>query len=247
MNSRITKIFIDSRYSRDGTTFDLHDAGIVINPDSRMWLSEFTCPASWDTIDSSNDSLVVVDGSPLVERVVTIPRGAHDLESLRESLEVALNSTSFGTYTVNLVSTGDSGSTHRSYVIENTLDFSILNDDSGSSMNSIVNFPGASVANTSHKSSFIDIRRTHSIYVNSPGFGSYSSYGVRGGRSIIAKIPILVGYAGLVHYQGTASEHDCVRVGVHSISSITLELQDAAGLTLDLNDAAWSATLIFEN
>ena len=247
MNSRITKVFIDSRYSRDGTTFDLHDAGIVINPDSRMWLSEFTCPAAWDTIDSSNDSLIVVDGSPFVERVVTIPRGAHDLESLRESLEIGLNSTGFGTYAVALVSTGDSGSTYRSFVIENTLDFLIRTNDSRSTMTSIINFPDAWFVNTSHKSSFIDIRRTHSIYVNAPGFGSYSSYGVRGGRNIIAKIPVLCGYAGLVHYHGTASEHDCVRVGVHSISSITLELQDAAGLTLDLNDAAWSATLIFEN
>ena len=247
MNSRITKVFLDSRYSRDGSTFDLHDAGIVINPDSRMWLSEFTSPASWDTIDSTNDSLVIVDGDPLVERVVTIPRGSHDLESLRESLETALNSTSFGTYTVNLVSTGDSGSTHRSFVIENTLAFAILNEDSGSTMTSIINFPDAWFVNTSHKSSFIDIRRTHSIYVTAPGFGSYSSYGVRGGRNIIAKIPVLVGYAGVVHYQGTASEHDCVTVGVHSISTITLELQDAAGLSLDLNDAAWSATLIFEN
>ena len=247
MNSRITKVFLDSRYSRDGSTFDLHDAGIVINPDSRMWLSEFTAPAAWDTIDSSNDSLVVLDGDPLLERVLTVPRGAHDLESLRQALETALNSISFGTYTVNLVSTGVSGSTHRSFVIENTLAFSILSGDSGSSMTSIVNFPGASVAGTSHKSGFIDIRRTHSIYVNAPGFGSYSTYGVRGGRNIIAKIPVLVGYAGVVHYQGTASEHDCVTVGVHSISSITLELQDAAGLSLDLNNAAWSASLIFEN
>ena len=247
MNSRITKVFLDSRYSRDGSTFDLHNAGIVINPDSRMWLSEFTCPAAWDTIDSSNDSLLVVDGDPLAERLLTIPRGAHDLESLREALETELNSTSFGTYTVNLTSVGDSGSTHRSFVVENTLAFAIVNGDSRSTLTSIVNFPGASVAGTSHKSSFIDIRRTHSIYVNAPAFGSYSSYGVRGGRNIIAKIPVLVGYAGVVHYQGTASEHDCVTVGVHSISSITLELQDAAGLSLDLNDASWSATLIFEN
>jgi len=57
----------------------------------------------------------------------------------------------------------------------------------------------------------------------------------------------LVGYAGLVHYQGTASEHDCVRAGVNSISTVQLELQDTAGVTLDWKDGSWSATLVFEN
>ena len=56
-----------------------------------------------------------------------------------------------------------------------------------------------------------------------------------------------VGYASFVHFQGTASEHDSIRVGVNSISTITLELQDVAGIALVLKDGSWSATLVFEN
>jgi len=86
----------------------------------------------------------------------------------------------------------------------------------------------------------------HSIYVNSPGFGDYSTTGPRGNKSCIGKIPILTGYGGLVHHQTSGSEHDCVRVGVSSLDSITLELQDVHGNTLDLKGGSWSATLIFE-
>ena len=125
MNSRgIRKVFIDSRYSTDGKTFELHNAGIVLNPDSRMWLSEFTCTASWDTIDDTNNKLAIADGIGSWRRVITIPSGARDLQSFREALEAALSTTGWGAYTVSLVSTGSSGSTYRSFLIENPNGFS---------------------------------------------------------------------------------------------------------------------------
>ena len=247
MNSRIRKVFIDSRYSRDGKTFELHDAGIVLNPDSRMWFSEFTCTASWDTIDDTNNKLAITDGPTNPRRVITIPSGAHDLQSFREALEAALSATGWGAYTVSLVSTGSSGSTYRSFLIENLSGFGILSDDPESTLSTIISFPNGASTQTSHKSTFIDLRRTHSIYMAASGVGDYSTYGVRGTRNLIAKIPVNVGYASLVHFQGTASEHDSIRVGVNSISTITLELQDVVGVPLDLKDGSWSATLVFEN
>ena len=247
MNRGIRKVFIDSRYSADGRTFELHNAGIVLNPDSRMWFSEFTSTASWDTIDGTNNKLAVSDGAGPARRVITIPSGAHDIQSFRGALEVALNATAWGTYTVTLVSTGSSGSTYRSFLIENPSGFAILSGDPESTLSTIIAFPDGATTDTSHKSSFIDLRRTHSIYIAGSGIGDYSTYGVRGTRNILAKIPVTVGYASLVHWQGTASEHDSIRAGVNSISSITLELQDVAGVQLDLQDGSWSATLVFEN
>jgi len=249
MQSRVTKVYVDSRYSQgDGKTFDLHGANMVMSPNTKMWLSEFSCVASWNTIDSTNNKLTVIDGSPLDERIIEIPQGPHDIDSLREAMEVALNATGFGTYTVTKVSTGASGSTYRSFQISNPLTFAIIVDIPGSNMGSVVDFqPGSELLGTEKKSTFVDLRRVHSIYVNAPGFGDYSTISVRGNRSIIGKIPVLVGYGGLVHHQTSGSEHDCVRVGVSSLSSIVLELQDAAGNILDLNGGHWSATLIFES
>ena len=121
-------------------------------------------------------------------------------------------------------------------------------DDPRSTLSRIVNFyVGARNLDTLHKSKFIDLRRTHAVYVNAPSFGDYSTVGPRGNRTIIGKIPVLVGYGSLVHHQTSGSEHDCVRVGVSSLSSITLELQDVYGNALDLKGTSWSATIIFQS
>ena len=115
MQSRVTKIFVDSRYAQgNGTVFDSQGAGMNMHPDTKMWLSEFSCVASWNTIDQHNNALVVTDGAILADRIVTIPQGPHDIDSLREALEIGLNATGYGTYTVAKVSTGASGSTYRS-------------------------------------------------------------------------------------------------------------------------------------
>ena len=246
MQSRVTKVYVDSRYAEgDGKTFSMHGAGMVMSPDTKMWLSEFSCVASWNTIDQYNNAIVVTDGAVLADRVIQIPSGPHDIDSLREAFEVALRATGFGMYNVTKVSTGASGSTYRSFEVSNNLTFYFPQDDR-STLNTIINFPWGGTLDTAHKSTFIDIRRVHSVYINAPGFGDYSTVGVRGNRSIIGKIPVLVGYGGVVHHQTSGSEHDCIRVGVPSLSSIQLELQDAAGNLLNLNQGSWSATLVFQ-
>ena len=248
MQSRVTRVYLDSRYAEgDGKTFSLHGANMVMSPDTKMWLSEFSCVASWNTIDSFNNTIVVTDGAVLADRVLQIPEGPHDIDSLREAFEVALRATGFGTYNVTKVSTGASGSTYRSFEVSNTLTFYFPQGDPRTTISSIMNFPDAGTLDTAHKSSFIDIRRVHSVYVNAPGFGDYSTVGVRGNRSVIGKIPVLVGYGGLVHHQTSGSDHDCVRVGVSSLSNIQLELQDAAGDPIEMNHGSWSATLVFQS
>ena len=249
MQSRVTKIYVDSRFAQaDGKTFDMQGANMNMHPDTKMWLAEFSCIASWDTIDATNNKLVIWDGVVLAERIVTIPQGPHDIDSLREALEVALNATSFGLYVVTKVSSGSSGSTYRSFEITNALSFAVFYDDPRSTLSRIVDFyVGARNLNTLHKSKFIDLRRVRSVYVDAASFGDYSTVSPRGNRTIVGKIPILVGYGGLVHHQTSGSEHDCVRVGVSSLSSITLELQDVYGNALDLKGTSWSATIIFQS
>jgi hypothetical protein len=90
-----TKVFVDSRYavSNSGSSIEYQiPGGLDLKPSTRCWLSEFTCVATWDTIDTSNNILYLIEGA--VPRAIYIPSGVSDLESLRIALETALNSVS---------------------------------------------------------------------------------------------------------------------------------------------------------
>ena len=63
---------------------------------------------------------------------------------------------------------------------------------------------------------------------------------------MLAKIPVQVGYGGVVHAHMSGSEHDFVEAGCYSLSTIKLTLHDAAGGQLDLKGTSWSCTLVFE-
>ncbi len=91
-----TDIYLDSRHalpSSRGTTSSIEveiPGGIELKANTKVWLSEFTCPASWDTIDSSNNTMYVSELGSL-PRVLLIPIGPHDQESLRVAMEEVLN------------------------------------------------------------------------------------------------------------------------------------------------------------
>ena len=91
----------------------------------------------------------------------------------------------------------------------------------------------------------MDVRRVHSLYVHS-NFGNHNCVSPTGVRSVLAKIPVQVGYGGMVHAQMSGSEHDFVEAGCRSLSTIKLTLHDAAGGELDLKGTSWSCTLVFE-
>jgi hypothetical protein len=255
-----TKVYVDSRYAvqNSGASVEYQiPGGLDLKPSTRCWLSEFTCVAAWDTIDSTNNILYLLEGT--THRAVQIPHGVYDLESLRVAFQSALNSASktasMGTYSVELRASGSAGGTFRVYEVSCTTGTFGLPSDANvntaigppiSSTNSIVSFPSGGAQLTSHTSGFVDLRRVHSLYIHSPSFAAYNSLGPRGVRSIVAKIPVSVGYGGLVTWLGTGSEHDYIEVGVSALTSLKLELRDAAGELLNLNNTHWSCTLLFE-
>jgi hypothetical protein len=53
---------------------------------------------------------------------------------------------------------------------------------------------------SSAKSTFVDLRRCHQIFIHTPGFGNYNSMGPKGQRDILAKVPVDVGYGGAIHW-----------------------------------------------
>ena len=241
----VSKVFLDSRYTLPDGSFVIPGEALLLEPNSRCWLGEFTCVASWDTIDSSNNSFVVVELG--VSRTVTLPTGAHDLESLRAAIEDGLNAApgvGMGTYSVDRVSTGTGGSTFRAFRASCTAGAFAI-PPATNLLNGMASWPTGDVQNTEHTSSFVDVRRVHSIYVHTD-FGNHNCVAPTGARGILAKIPVSVGYGGLVQVLMSGSEHDFVEAGSHTLSTIRLSLHDAAGRELDLKGTSWSCTLVFE-
>ena len=246
MRRHVSKLFIDSRYTLPDDSFVVPGEQISLRPTTRIFLGEFTCVASWDTIEEGvNDTLVVSELG--VDRTITIPSGPHDLESLREALETQLNAApgaGMGTYTVTRVSTGTGGSTFRSYRVSCSAGTFTI-PPATNILGSIANWPTGDSAATSHTSDFVDVRRVHSIYLHCD-FGAHNAVSPTGVRGVLAKVPVLTGYAGLVHHTSSGGEHDFIEAGSHSLSTFKISLHDAAGSALNLRGTSWSATLIFE-
>ena len=258
---KTSKVYIDSRYasSSNGPSLEYEiPGGVPMKPTTKVWLSEFTCVASWHTLDASNQNVFLTEG--VEERVLELPEGVYDLESFRATLQSELNgvtkATTMGTYSVALVTSGSGGGTMRVLRVSCSAGtFALPSDDvvlakigggSIDSVSQIVSFPSGNLQLSMHTSGFVDLRRVHTLYIHSPSFGAYNSVGPRGERTIIAKVPCAVGYGQLVSYQSSASEHDFIEAGVSGLTTLRLELRDAGGRLLDLHGTHWSATLLFE-
>mgnify|MGYP000143520967 FL=1 len=255
-----TKVYVDSRYAstQNGSSIEYEiPGGVPMKPSTKVWLSEFTCVAAWHTLDATNNTLFLLEGD--FHRALELPQGVYDLESFRAAIETVLNSAnkpaSMGTYTVSLVTSGSGGGTMRIIRVSCSAgvfaipdDATILSQIGGViySLNSIISFPSGNLLLGMHTSSFVDLRRVHSLYVHSPSFGAYNSVGPRGERTIMAMIPCDVGYGQLVSYQSSASPHDFIEAGVSGLTTLRMELRDAGGRLIDLQGTHWSATLLFE-
>ena len=256
-----TKLYVDSRYavSSSGSSIEVEipGGGIDLKPSTKVWLSEFTCVASWRTVDATNDTLYIQEES--AHRAVQLPRGVYDLQTFVQTIESALNASSrpayMSTYSVTLEGAGAAGGTFRIIRVSNAQGFFRLPNNAAiearigggiSSTNALVGFPTGHVPLSSHLSGFVDLRRVHSLFIHSPSFGAYNSLGPRGVRTIMAKIPCSVPYGALVTYFSSASPHDFIEAGVSGLTTLRLELRDAAGELLDLQGTHWSCTLLFD-
>jgi len=245
MRRKTTKVFVDSRFAArsEGASilYEIPDGGVELGPHAKVFVSEFTCVAAWPTLDHTNNTQTVLEGEPgtAIARTLELPVGAHDLESLRAALESALGAG----YTVERVSSGNTGSTSRQYRVTRTVGrFSMPL----SPFSSIASFPTTDQASV-QLSGFVDLRRCHNIFVHSPSFGGYNAVGPMGVRTAIAKIPVNEGYGGLVRWSTSGSEYDYVECGVRSLHMLRLELRDSNNQLLDLAGTAFSLTLLFSD
>ena len=89
---RITKLYLDSRTALPDGSIQL-PCDIQLDPSTRVLLAEFSTVASWDTIDDSNNSFYMVErvNDTDLPRIVAIPNGPFDLDTLAAALQTRLN------------------------------------------------------------------------------------------------------------------------------------------------------------
>ena len=240
MRLRTTKVFVDSRYAVLGTSGSsiLYEipGGVELGPNARCFVSEFTAVCAWPTLDESNRyQTVIIDGTV---HVASLPAGSYDLDSFAEALQTALRDAVHPGFVVERTGVG-SGSTQQLLRVSNSFNFMLAE----SPLSKIVSFPQVSA--NSHVSGFVDLRRVHSIFVHSPSFGNYNTVAPGGVRTVLCKIPVEVGYGGLIRWSTSGSSFDYIECGVRSIHLLRLELKDADGNLLDLQGTSFSLTLLF--
>jgi len=241
MRLRTTKVFVDSRYAAGTGSNILFEipGGVELGPNARCFVSEFTCVCAWPTLDDTNrhQSVFTADGAFYV---ISIPGGSYDLDSFADALQAALRNEVDSGFQVERTGVGSTGSTQQLLRVSHpALSFTLP----ASPLSKIVSWPQESA--NSHVSGFVDLRRCHSIFVHSPSFGNYNTVAAGGVRTVLCKIPVEVGYGGLVRWSTGGSSFDYSECGVRSLHLLRLELKDADGNLLDLQNTAFSLTLLF--
>ena len=115
----VRRLYIDSRFRSTGTTDDFEvqlQEGVQLPANCHCYMSEFTGVVSFETINESNRNLYIGEfvGGVASFRIVQLPLGAHDSESLRAAIQDAVNvgrATGVGTYTVTRSSSAGSTAT----------------------------------------------------------------------------------------------------------------------------------------
>ncbi len=97
MTLAVRKIYIDSRFLTSGNSssfqYELPDV-LELPKDTVAFITEVTTVASWDTVSATrNNQLYVIEntGAAYSARIVTLPSGAYDSETLRVIVENGLN------------------------------------------------------------------------------------------------------------------------------------------------------------
>ena len=214
--------------------------GVEVGPNARCFVSEFTGVCAWPTLDETNRYQTVVVGGAV--HVLSLPAGSYDIDSFAEALQTALVQEVGSGFQVERAGLGSTGSTQSLLRVSHPSQSFLLAE---SPLSKLVSFPQVSA--TSHTSCLVDLRRVHNIFVHSPSFCNYNTEAPGGVRTVLCKIPVEVGFGGLVRWSTGGSSFDYIECGVRSLHLIRLELKDADGNFIDLQGTAFSMTLLFSD
>ena len=80
---------------------------------------------------------------------------------------------------------------------------------------------------TTYESGFIDLLNVHSIYIHCPDVGPYNTVGVRGGNSIIKKVPVSASFGYLI-LDSVVALHDKRDVSRQSLNNNAFQFKECS-------------------
>ena len=91
----------------------------------------------------------------------------------------------------------------------------------------------------------VDIRRNHSLCLQSPTLTNYKCLGPAGSRSILARLNFTSGYGSILHQQHSGHVLDYTPYGGVTLQTIRFELRNADNEPVDLRGGHISFSLLF--
>ena len=262
----VRKIYINSKYRISGTpsNFTVQLPVTIQVPDNTAAvITECTCPAVWGTvIDDLNNVFYFVqsddvNGLNADRRMFLVPSKSYSGTSLAEELQTKLNDTFTG-YTVTY-----DFDTNKISITHDTKYFKITYSQQ-ETVNEFVNLVSSFTINTNlysfnehilqnssngytqlYKSGFILLTsHIHNIYLSSDNLSSFNTLDLLGRRSIIKKVPVNVGYGGLI-IENSHSSVDFIDVSRKNFNTLNFRLTDSDNNEIPLNNTNVSFSILF--
>jgi len=98
---------------------------------------------------------------------------------------------------------------------------------------------------SSHETGHLDVRGTHTLYLHSSTLGSYNTIGPLGVKSVLLRIPVVVGFGQIIRQHHSGLVHDYIDCGGQTLRTIQFSLRDGFNRTVDLHGGNLSFTLLF--
>ena len=261
----IRKIYVDSRfktadsYSDAQFKFELKES--VQLPDKCVcFVDDLVIPHSWYNVEENSKYLYVRRYQDLsnttTDHIIALEVQNHTFDSLKNALQASLDA-AFGSNVFTVTKNDRSGII--TVTIEAQSDCKIFTDaelqgniiwygasyDSSNLMsaNEVLGVLTPQIGVTV-KTSLVDLRRYHNVYLSSPTLSSYSTLGPRGENNIIKKVPVTSDYGSMI-FDSVVASHDWVNVSKRLLKTLEFRLSDAYGRTIDFHGIPVSFSLIF--
>ena len=261
----IRKIYVDGRfktadsYSDAKFKFELKESAQL--PDKCVcFVDDLVIPHSWYNVEENSKYLYVRRYQDLsnttTDHIIALEVQNHTFDSLKNALQASLDA-AFGSNVFTVTKNDRSGII--TVTIEAQSDCKIFTD---AELQGNIIWYGASYdpsnlmsANevlgvltpqigVSVKTSLVDLRRYHNVYLSSPTLSSYSTLGPRGENNIIKKVPVTSDYGSMI-FDSVVASHDWVNVSKILLKTLEFRLSDAYGRTIDFHGIPVSLSLIF--
>ena len=96
--------------------------------------------------------------------------------------------------------------------------------------------PGLAYMYKTYQSGFLDLPNIHNIYIHCPNLCHFNSIGVRGGSTIIKKVPVSSSFGYLI-LDSVVSPHGQMDVSRQTVKTIHTTLKDVSGNVINLHGA----------